>query len=908
MLRLAAVSLLVFMGCVWASANQTWYLRLAPTVEGFTEAPDRLSYGEYEVWDKNSSLGDQLLSVGQFQGFSSSIPLPVFSETDPFESGTADVYVLLRPILRGNRITVSTVVPGSPVPGVVISGVFSNVGPEDLIIADGVIDELRPGIFDREGIEGNFVLLDYGRRIAEKILSNFEFRHLQDVRLFIAYGAGSYTTHSVIIDPSIGRLHPYVEIGKSESLTTSLEARIQSYYSLSTLLLAKDSRADGQPRVFTLTESPDLFAQKSENEAFFSGVVLGYAALLRNLGNSSIQQINPNTENSMEIDFETNFDGWLEPNANVDGLSDIFDGVGARNILAIASLIYDCFDGTRTRPNDFDDIAQGLNQNLLSSPFIDSLSPPGRAAEWLDVLGEATGGEPELWGLAMNHGMTQDRTTRPTIGVTRVDFPYQVNLFGSFSAEVTVSNFGSQPFVNFDNSPTGPRSLSYEILDENRLPLTQEVVLPPSNDLSPIEFGTPEKFSVSVTRFDPGMSSGASTKLFAQACFFDKNGFRARLRGKTGYTGGTTFFVLDDMSPPTASFGVSQSYFPFGTQPRVTVKPFDLETGVVSLELAVGSSPGGTEIQSWQTIAAPFDEVLFEPNMAGIPNGTGIYVSARMVNGRGLAGISTSGRLAYGDATPPVITLVDDLGRFQTDRQRVQVVTSVQEDSAITRLEYCVSSGPNFGGDLVPWTTFRSWGIVPNQRTLSITITRTGLSLPNSRPYYVGVRWTNAEGLSTQSLSDGRWVTAGSHLTGKIQLEDLERPEKVGEIPVVLTWSGAAHGSTTVMPSPSGDYAVPAPVTSGALRVTAKAPTWLRAATTVTLTSSITNAPFTLINGDVDGDNAVTIFDYIRISDSFGSETGDAGFDAAADLDKDGAVTIFDYIILSKNFGLDGEE
>jgi len=62
-----------------------------------------------------------------------------------------------------------------------------------------------------------------------------------------------------------------------------------------------------------------------------------------------------------------------------------------------------------------------------------------------------------------------------------------------------------------------------------------------------------------------------------------------------------------------------------------------------------------------------------------------------------------------------------------------------------------------------------------------------------------------------------------------------------------------------------------------------------------------------LVNGDVDGDNSVSIFDYIDLSGSFDKATGDAGFDAEADLDGDGAVTIFDYIILSNNFDVSGE-
>ncbi len=60
------------------------------------------------------------------------------------------------------------------------------------------------------------------------------------------------------------------------------------------------------------------------------------------------------------------------------------------------------------------------------------------------------------------------------------------------------------------------------------------------------------------------------------------------------------------------------------------------------------------------------------------------------------------------------------------------------------------------------------------------------------------------------------------------------------------------------------------------------------------------DGPF--LNGDVDGDDRVTIFDYIGISESFDTSTGQSGFNGAADLDRDGTISIFDYIIMGSNF------
>jgi len=59
-------------------------------------------------------------------------------------------------------------------------------------------------------------------------------------------------------------------------------------------------------------------------------------------------------------------------------------------------------------------------------------------------------------------------------------------------------------------------------------------------------------------------------------------------------------------------------------------------------------------------------------------------------------------------------------------------------------------------------------------------------------------------------------------------------------------------------------------------------------------------------NGDVDGDDGVTVFDYDALSRAFDSTPVDASWNRDADLDGDLAVTVFDYDILSKNFDQNG--
>jgi hypothetical protein len=63
-----------------------------------------------------------------------------------------------------------------------------------------------------------------------------------------------------------------------------------------------------------------------------------------------------------------------------------------------------------------------------------------------------------------------------------------------------------------------------------------------------------------------------------------------------------------------------------------------------------------------------------------------------------------------------------------------------------------------------------------------------------------------------------------------------------------------------------------------------------------------------LLNGDIDGDNEVTLLDHGLLTASFGLTEGDPDFNPNADLDGDGEVTLLDFGILVNNFGAIGAD
>jgi hypothetical protein len=103
----------------------------------------------------------------------------------------------------------------------------------------------------------------------------------------------------------------------------------------------------------------------------------------------------------------------------------------------------------------------------------------------------------------------------------------------------------------------------------------------------------------------------------------------------------------------------------------------------------------------------------------------------------------------------------------------------------------------------------------------------------------------------------------------------------------------------------------------GMFQLYIKASHWLTKAVPLNLGPATATVTATLTNGDVDGDNLVSILDYLKVSayyelDSSASNWNTPDSDgvkpSSADLDGDGVVSILDYIIVSTNYELAGDD
>jgi hypothetical protein len=144
---------------------------------------------------------------------------------------------------------------------------------------------------------------------------------------------------------------------------------------------------------------------------------------------------------------------------------------------------------------------------------------------------------------------------------------------------------------------------------------------------------------------------------------------------------------------------------------------------------------------------------------------------------------------------------------------------------------------------------------------------------------------------------------------GNLTLGDYGADPSLVPVSVRLRKDGGSEETRTIYTDRNGNYFLY--VEPGTYEVSFKASHWLRVnltGVTLGVAEELTGQDVTLTNGDIDGDNEVTLFDFGRLVAAFGSMPGDSNWNPDADLDGDAEVTLFDFGILVRNFGAIGDE
>ncbi|MGQ9487899.1 MAG: hypothetical protein ACUVR7_09185 [Armatimonadota bacterium] len=146
-------------------------------------------------------------------------------------------------------------------------------------------------------------------------------------------------------------------------------------------------------------------------------------------------------------------------------------------------------------------------------------------------------------------------------------------------------------------------------------------------------------------------------------------------------------------------------------------------------------------------------------------------------------------------------------------------------------------------------------------------------------------------------------------VSGTITLMDYTVPVSGLNVPIEVRPTGEVTPIEThvVALNEAGEYQFETALW-GTFDLSAKGSHWLRqTAGSISLDKNI-QVDFVLTNGDIDGDNEVTLFDFGQLVSAFGSMPGNSAWDPNADLDGDEEVTLFDFGILVRNFGAIGDE
>lgn len=200
-----------------------------------------------------------------------------------------------------------------------------------------------------------------------------------------------------------------------------------------------------------------------------------------------------------------------------------------------------------------------------------------------------------------------------------------------------------------------------------------------------------------------------------------------------------------------------------------------------------------------------------------------------------------------------------------------------------------------------------SWSVLSGGGVTFSTGGDFALASTVGQPVALGASPLHAGG--TFDLTDGFWHVRYSRLSGVVHLLDF-----VGDPASVLValqvrppGSQAPLYTYPLALSASGVYSLMVPL-DGVYDLSAKASHWLRQTLMGVPLVGSGVANFSLTNGDVDGDNEVSLLDFGLLLAAFGATPGDPGWNPEADLDGDGEVTLVDFGVLLRAFGSTGDE
>lgn len=154
-------------------------------------------------------------------------------------------------------------------------------------------------------------------------------------------------------------------------------------------------------------------------------------------------------------------------------------------------------------------------------------------------------------------------------------------------------------------------------------------------------------------------------------------------------------------------------------------------------------------------------------------------------------------------------------------------------------------------------------------------------------------------------------TTTGGMLQGHLRFEGQPPVSQGGpqrDLEVVLSQDRAVVQDFHQMTDGNGSFTVDmGNLASGVYQVWVKSPRFLAAQAQITYNGTPMAVEIgTLLAGDANNNNVVTIVDFTIVRNTLGKALGDSGYDARADFNYDDRVNIVDFNLMRNKIGLGG--
>ena len=218
-------------------------------------------------------------------------------------------------------------------------------------------------------------------------------------------------------------------------------------------------------------------------------------------------------------------------------------------------------------------------------------------------------------------------------------------------------------------------------------------------------------------------------------------------------------------------------------------------------------------------------------------------------------------------------------------------------------------------------TTYYPWVLDPTNPSNPATtgdnfrdnVQQVYIAAPTAGVYTVTVaaRGGTLQPSGTQAFSvivsgQAPFVTGQSPLVeGSVVLQDFVGDSTQEPLTVELRAPGTttALETHTVSPDSAGNFSFPTSL-NGTFDVACKASHWLRSVvpSLIVSDSAVFPVSFSLVNGDVNGDDTINLGDLVAVSAAWRSTPGSLNWNPNADLNGDGTVNLTDWMIVAKNW------